>query len=142
MLAFIPDPEMRKQVTSLANTVMRARGSSFEHPVTRAFVKAMVKDREQLEQEHIVALERLAEAERIWATLLRGTAIEPLFSEGFSGLFRNPHIAEGTDIQLYNEHIYPVISAGRCRINVTGIPSDTALQQKHASAFARSCYMG
>lgn len=141
LLAFVPHFGMRKQVATLANTVMRARGSSFEHPITRAFVRAMVQDRELLEQEHAVALNRIAAAERVWATLARGTDIEPLFAEGFSGLFRNPNIREGADVRLYNEHIYPVISGGRCRINVTGIPSDQVLQQKHAGAFASSCYL-
>jgi aspartate/tyrosine/aromatic aminotransferase len=141
LLIFVPDPDMKKQVITLTNLVMRGRGSAFEHPATRALVKALIKAREQLEHEHSVALTRLAEAAQIWSTLFHGTAIEPLFSEGYSGLFRNPKIQEGAEIILYNEHIYPVISAGRCRINVTGIPSDEDLQQKHAGAFARSCYL-
>lgn len=141
LLAFVPHFGMRKQVTTLTNTVMRARGSSFEHPITRAFVKAMVRDRQLLEMEHTVVLGRVAAAERAWSMLVRGTPIEPLFSEGYSGLFRNPNIHEGADVRLYNEHIYPVISGGRCRINVTGIPSDAALQQKHTGAFAGSCYL-
>ncbi|MBN1427272.1 MAG: aminotransferase class I/II-fold pyridoxal phosphate-dependent enzyme [Anaerolineae bacterium] len=141
LLAYIPDPAMRKQTTNLINAVMRARGSAFEYPSTRAFVKAMIADRDQLEQEHAFALTRLAEAAQIWSTLVHGTDIEPLFSGSYSGLFRNPKIREGADITLYNEHIYPVIADGRCRMNVTGIPNDEALQQKHARAFARSCYV-
>ncbi|MBN1310533.1 MAG: aminotransferase class I/II-fold pyridoxal phosphate-dependent enzyme [Anaerolineae bacterium] len=141
LLAFIPDSTTRKQVTSLMNSVIRARGSAFEHPATRALVRAMIADREQLEREHALALSRLAETEQIWLTLSRGTAVEPLFAEGYAGLFRNPKIREGADVNLYNEHIYPVISSGRCRINITGIPSDENLQRKHAEAFARSCYL-
>lgn len=141
LLAFVPHFGMRKQLTTVANTVMRARGSSFEHPITRAFVKAMVRDRRLLEMEHTVVLGRVAAAEQVWAALTSGTPIEPLFSDGYSGLFRNPNIHEGADVRLYNEHIYPVISGGRCRINVTGIPSDRVLQEKHAGAFASSCYI-
>jgi len=33
-------------------------------------------------------------------------------------------------VNIYNEHLYPVFSDGRCRLNVTGLPSDGALAKK------------
>ena len=77
-------------MTLALNATMRARGSSFEHPVTRGFVKAMIGDLESLEAEQAGALQRLADAEKLWGRLVAGTAIEELFSENYAGLFRNP----------------------------------------------------
>ncbi len=139
LLAYFPDPERRKEATENGNVLMRARGCSFEHLVTRAFVKAMLHDLQLLEDDHATVLKRLATAEHVWKSLSQDSAIERLFSTEYSGLFRNPPAAEDAAVKLYGEHIYPVFSQGRCRINVTGIPSDQNLQQKHVEAFAESC---
>ena len=139
LLAFIPDDAMRKEVVGIGGYLMRARGCSFEHPITRAFANAMVTDLDALEQEHADVLRRVTETERAWENLSRGTSIERLFTNEYSGLFRNPKAGDDADIALYGEHIYPVFSSGRCRINVTGIPGDEELQNKHVAAFANAC---
>jgi aspartate/tyrosine/aromatic aminotransferase len=138
LLAFCPGDELATR-TQL-NTLMRARGSSFEHPATRAFVKASVERPEALEDEHAAVLARLAECEAAWRELSRGTPIEPLYGERYAGLFRNPHLREGGDEELYGRHIYPVISGGRCRHNVTGLFGNRERAAEHVAAFARWCY--
>jgi aspartate/tyrosine/aromatic aminotransferase len=140
LLVFNPDPAQDKDITALLNTVIRARGSAFEHPITRGFAKAMTQDLARLEGEHQVALERLAEAEATWHKLVQGTPIEYLYSENYAGLFRNPKARDKAAIHIYNEHIYPVFAGERCRQNITGIPSDEELAKKHVSVFAEQCY--
>jgi hypothetical protein len=139
LLAYVPDAATRKEVTGIAGYLMRARGCSFEHPVSRGFAKAMVSALDKLEGEHAEALTRCATTEAAWGVLARGTEIETLFSDQYSGLFRNPPAREGAEVALYGEHIYPVFSSGRCRINVTGLPGNEALQGTHVAAFARAC---
>ncbi len=121
-------------------STIRARGSSFEHPVTRAFVKAMVRDRARLEEEHAKSLLRTAEAERAWQTYTKGTAIEALFSDAYAGLFRNPHARPEAAREIYGAHLYPVFADGRCRLNVTGLPADAAEASAQAAFFAKYCY--
>jgi hypothetical protein len=140
LLAYIPDKSTRSEVSTLAAILMRARGCSFEHPITRAFAKALVSDLPALEREHAQVLQRLAQTEGLWTNLTRNTPIEYLFSESYSGLFRNPLARQDSDITLYGQHIYPVFTAGRCRINITGLPGDEELQQKHIGAFAKTCF--
>ena len=140
LLAYIPDEATRNEVSTLAAVLMRARGCSFEHPITRAFAKALVSDLPALEREHAQVLRRLAQTEHLWASLTRNTPIENLFSESYSGLFRNPLACQDSEITLYGQHIYPVFTAGRCRINITGLPGDEELQRRHIGAFARTCF--
>ena len=140
LLAYIPGEATRSEVTTIAAVLMRARGCSFEHPITRAFAKALVSDLPALEREHAQVLRRLAQTEGLWAKLARNTAIEHLFSESYSGLFRNPRARPASEITLYGQHIYPVFTAGRCRINITGLPGDEELQRSHIGAFARTCF--
>ena len=140
LLIFAPDEKTRPSITTAVNTTIRARGSAFEHPVTRAFAKAMVKDRQRLEAEHQQALERLGHAEGTWRNLVQGTPIEYLYAENYAGLFRNPMAREDAAVAIYNEHIYPVFSSGRCRQNVTGIPDDLELAKKHVAVFAEQCF--
>ncbi|MCP4404750.1 MAG: aminotransferase class I/II-fold pyridoxal phosphate-dependent enzyme [bacterium] len=140
LLIFCPDASASQSITTAINTTIRARGSAFEHPVTRAFAKAMVKDRARLEGEHQQALERLGHAEASWRELVQGTAIEYLYAENYAGLFRNPMARENAAVAIYNEHIYPVFSNQRCRQNVTGIPDDLELAKKHVAVFAEQCY--
>jgi hypothetical protein len=139
MLVFLPDPSRRAEVGQKLTTLVRARGSSFEHPMTRAFVKAMVKDRGRLEAEHAAALGRCAEAEEQWGALAAGTPIAELFSERYAGLFRNPKAKPEAARELYGAHLYPVFTEGRCRLNVTGLPSDTGQARQAVAAFARCC---
>jgi aspartate/tyrosine/aromatic aminotransferase len=140
LLICIPDKSCEKDITSVINKAMRARGSSFEHPITRALARALAKDSPRLEAEHKSALERLAEAEGIWKKLVKGTPIEYLYSENYAGLFRNPRAKEEAPVHIYNEHIYPVFAQNRCRQNITGIPSDIELAQKHVKVFAEYCF--
>ncbi len=140
LLLFCPDASKEHEITTILNATIRARGSSFEHPVTRAFTKAMTQDSARLEAEHKKALERLAEAEAMWRKLVRGTQIEYLYAENYAGLFRNPLARENAAVHIYNAHIYPVFANQRCRQNVTGIPRDEELAQKHVRAFAEQCY--
>ena len=140
LLVYCPDAAQAKNVTTILNTTMRARGASFEHPITRAFVKALIQDLPRLEAEHAAAFRRLAEAEVLWSKLAQGTPIAPLFSERYAGLFRNPKCREEAAIHIYNEHLYPVMTKDRCRLNVTGIPFDEQLARKHVAVFAAQCY--
>ncbi|PID58775.1 hypothetical protein CSB45_01895 [candidate division KSB3 bacterium] len=140
VLIFCPDRSQKPAIRTVVNTTIRARGSAFEHPVTRAFVKAMIHDRAALEAEHRVVLKRLAEAETIWRRSVSGTAIEYLYADNYAGLFRNPRVRENAEMIIYNEHLYPVFSGGRCRQNVTGIPDAPELAQKHIAVFAEQCY--
>jgi len=142
LLAFVPDAGMRKEVAGITGYLMRARGCSFEHPISRGFAKAMVSDLGRLEAEHAEALARCAATEEAWGMLATGTEIKPLFSDQYSGLFRNPPAREGAEVALYGEHIYPVFSSGRCRINVTGLPGSKEMQSTHVAAFARACKGG
>jgi hypothetical protein len=139
LLVFVPDPSRRSEVGQKLTTLVRARGSSFEHPVTRAFVKALIKDRGRLEAEHAGALRRCAEAEEQWRSLAAGTPMAELFSERYAGLFRNPTARPEAARELYEAHIYPVFTEGRCRLNVTGLPSDAARARQDVAAFARCC---
>jgi aspartate/tyrosine/aromatic aminotransferase len=139
LLAFVPDATIRRSVKALGDLFIRARGSSFEHPATRAFVKALALDLPRLERDHAEGLKRVAVAEREWASLSKGTPIEDLFSEKYAGLFRNPRAREEAPLHLYGLHLYPVFSSGRCRINITGIPGDPELRRQHVQTLAEYC---
>jgi len=140
LLLYCPNPARKATNTAVVNTVMRARGSSFEHPVTRAFVKAMVEDLAGLQEEQKKSLLRLAEAEGMWRKLVEGAPIEYLFAEDYAGLFRNPKVNDNAASKIYNEHIYPVFATQRCRLNVTGIPNDEGAAKKHVEIFAQECF--
>ncbi|MBN1464166.1 aminotransferase class I/II-fold pyridoxal phosphate-dependent enzyme [candidate division KSB1 bacterium] len=139
LLVYTPDTSSEKEVTLALNSTIRARGSSFEHPITRAFVKAMIDDLPALEAEQADTFRRLAAAEGLWGELVTGTAIAELFSERYAGLFRNPLIKEGAPAAIYGSHLYPVFDQGRCRLNVTGLPEDRALAAEHVRVFAEYC---
>jgi len=139
LLIYTPDASKAKETMLALNATIRARGSSFEHVITRAFVKAMVKDRARLESEQEAAFQRLAVAEKMWASLVRGTAIEYLFSEQYAGLFRNPNAKEDAPEHIYGSHLYPVFSQGRCRMNTTGLPLDRGLAAEHVQVFSEYC---
>jgi aspartate/tyrosine/aromatic aminotransferase len=139
LLTYLPNPNHANKVVPILNTAIRARGSSFEHPITRAFVKAMVNDRERLEKEHQMSLWRLKESEDLWRELGKGTPMESLFTDDYAGLFRNPKSEKDADIHIYNEHLYPVFSGSRCRLNVTGLPTDKELAREHVGVFAKYC---
>ena len=140
LLVYSPDDKDEKQLRNALNLVIRARGSAFEHPATRGFVKAMINDISRLEAEHEVALKRVAQAEALWRRFVKGTPIEYLYSNEYAGLFRNPKAKDEAAIYLYDEHIYPVFANGRCRQNVTGIPDDGKIAERHVKAFAEQCY--
>jgi aspartate/tyrosine/aromatic aminotransferase len=139
LLAFCPNTEIKETVSTAFNTVIRARGSSFEHSVTRAFVDAITENRSALEKEHAAAIMRVATAEKAWKQLAAGTSLEAVFSEKYAGLFRNVAASEEAEAALYNEHLYPVFPKGRCRLNTTGLPNDMAAAKKDVSLFARYC---
>jgi hypothetical protein len=139
LLVYNPEPEKDKDLTQALNATIRARGSSFEHPVTRGFVKAMIEERESLEAEQAEAFRRLADAEKLWGRLVAGTAIEDIFSDNYAGLFRNPLAGEKAQAAVYGSHLYPVFDQGRCRLNATGLPENEELAAKHVSVFAEYC---
>ncbi len=139
LLVFLPDPARRAEIGQKLTTLVRARGSSFEHPITRAFVKALIKDRGRLEAEHAGALRRCADAEAQWAALAAGTPLAELFTERYAGLFRNPTAKPDAARELYGAHLYPVFTEGRCRLNVTGLPTDMTQAREAVAAFARVC---
>jgi hypothetical protein len=132
-------PENNPQISQKLTGLIRARGSSFEHPVSRAFIKALVKARPQLEAEHAEALKRVAQAELAWEKLAQGTPIAKLFSPDYAGLFRNPKATPDAARDIYGAHMYPVFADGRCRLNVTGLPSDEATAKEHVAFFAKYC---
>jgi aspartate/tyrosine/aromatic aminotransferase len=140
LLAYIPDASREKEISLALTSAIRARGSSFEHPITRAFVKAFTRDQGRLEAEHMASLERVAVSENRWALLSRGSPMESLFTDKYAGLFRNPLCKPEAPLHIYNEHMYPVFSKDRCRLNVTGIPDDDALAKKHVDVFSRFCH--
>lgn len=140
LLVYNPDKENDKTITLALNATIRARGSSFEHPVTRAFAKAMVKNLAGLESEQTIAFQRLAESEQLWGSLVNGTAIEAIFSEQYAGLFRNPLAKDNAPESIYGSHLYPVFAQGRCRLNATGLPTDEELAKKHVAVFSQYCY--
>ena len=139
LLAYEPDASQRKTLSSALNLTVRARGSSFEHPVTRGFVKAFIQDLPKLEKEHETALRRLTEAEVMWKKLTKGTPMESLFSNAYAGLFRNPEAQKDADLHIYNDHLYPVFSGSRCRLNITGLPNNESLAKSHVDVFSRYC---
>ncbi len=140
LLVFCPDEATDKAMSKLLYAAVRARGSSFEHAITRAFAKALTKDLARLEGEHTMALERVAHAEALWRKLVQGTPMEYLYAEQYAGLFRNPECREDAAVHIYNEHLYPVFGKGRCRQNVTGIPDNEELARQHVRVFAEQCY--
>ncbi|MBN1481756.1 aminotransferase class I/II-fold pyridoxal phosphate-dependent enzyme [candidate division KSB1 bacterium] len=142
LLVYNPEPAKDKEVIAALNATIRARGSSFEHPITRAFVKAMIHDLPALEQEQMQAFVRLFEAEKMWHQLTDGTAIADIFSENYAGLFRNPRAKTDAPAAVYGSHLYPVFSQGRCRLNATGLPVDEALASQHVKVFAEYCLGG
>ncbi len=139
LLVYTPGGAGKKEAATAAVTAMRARGSSFEHPVTRAFAAALTESLPALEAEHEAAMRRVAEAEESWQRLSAGTPIEYLFSDRYAGLFRNPQAHPEAGRRLYGSHLYPVFSESRCRMNVTGLPLDEAVAGEHVAAFAGQC---
>jgi aspartate/tyrosine/aromatic aminotransferase len=139
LLFHSPDPSRLRAMNNLLNVALRARGSAFEHPVTRAFARALARDRARLEQEHEGSLRRVADAEAAWRELARDSAIEEYFGSGYAGLFRNMLARDDAAAQIYGEHLYPVLAGGRCRLNVTGIPDDAGLAASHVRLFSGLC---
>lgn len=139
LLVHCPDASRAEEVATLANTVTRARGSSFEHPVTRAFVSALVHDLARLEREHADILRRVAAAEASWKDRSAGTPLAELFTDGYAGLFRNPRVGDEARAAIYDAHLYPVFTPGRCRLNITGLPDDEDIAREHVAVFARFC---
>jgi len=139
LLVHQPDASRSGEVAALANTVTRARGSSFEHPVTRAFVSALVNDLGALEREHADILRRVATAEKAWKDRCGGSPLSELFTDRYAGLFRNPRVGDEAQAAIYDFHLYPVFTPGRCRLNVTGLPEDGEVAREHVAVFSRHC---
>ena len=139
LLVHLPDASRSGDVAALANTVTRARGSSFEHPITRAFVSAVVNDLGSLEREHAGILRRVAAAEKAWKARCAGSPLSELFTDRYAGLFRNPRVGDDAQAAIYDDHLYPVFTPGRCRLNVTGLPEDGEVAREHVAVFARHC---
>ncbi len=139
LLVHLPDASRSGETAALANTVTRARGSSFEHPVTRAFVSALVNDLESLEREHADILRRVATAEKAWKDRCAGSPLSELFTDHYAGLFRNPRVGDEAQAAVYDAHLYPVFTPGRCRLNVTGLPEDGEVAREHVAVFAAHC---
>lgn len=139
LLVHLPDASRSGELAALANTVTRARGSSFEHPVTRAFVSALVNDLESLEREHAGILRRVATAEKAWKDRCGGSPLSELFTDRYAGLFRNPRVEGEAPAAIYDAHLYPVFTPGRCRLNITGLPEDEDIAGGHVEVFARFC---
>lgn len=139
LLVHLPDTSRSEELAALANTVTRARGSSFEHPVTRAFVSALVNDLASLEREHAAILRRVAAAEQAWKDRCAGSPLSELFTDRYAGLFRNPRVGDEAQAAIYDAHLYPVFTPGRCRLNITGLPEDEGIAGGHVEVFARFC---
>jgi aspartate/tyrosine/aromatic aminotransferase len=136
-LVYEPDANKRKLLESAMITVNRSRGSAFEHPATRGFIRGLVENRSVLELEHGETLQRLAQAQKLWKELLQGHPLAEAFTSQYAGMFRNLFAIDGCEEAFYEAHIYPVIAGNRCRINVTGIPQDEAKAQGHIDVFAK-----
>lgn len=136
LLLYTPDKQRLVNLTKMANLVNRARGSSFEHPVTRAMVQVFLNKIKPLQLEHQRVLQRVAEANAMWEKCAAGTPLERYFTKEYGGMFRNFPIKEGTAEGLYAKHIYPVFSNGMCRINTTGISGDEEVAKRDVLAFA------
>ncbi len=139
LLLHMPDASRSEDMAKLANTVTRARGSSFEHPITRAFVSALVHDRHSLEREHSDILRRVATAEETWMERSAGTPLAEQFTDQYAGLFRNPRVGNEAQAAIYDAHLYPVFTPGRCRLNITGLPENGDIAREHVAVFARFC---
>jgi len=139
LLAFCPDKKTNTAVPGAFNAAIRARGSAFEHPVTRAFVNAMIHDSKGLQKDHERSLARLAAAECSWKKLAAGTPLESAFTDQFAGMFRNIRMREGAQAALYGKHLYPVFTPGRCRLNVSGLPVNAKAAAVDAKAFSEFC---
>lgn len=85
-------------------------------------------------------MKRVAEAETRWRHFSKGTPIEALYGSAYAGLFRNPQLTSGGAERLYGRHLYPVIAAGHCRHNVTGLTSREETARLHVAAFVEECY--
>ncbi|PCI38351.1 MAG: hypothetical protein COB53_04875 [Elusimicrobia bacterium] len=142
LLAYCPDKKSMSAAPTAFNAVMRARGSAFEHPITRAFVRAMLEDTDGLRRDHQRQLARVAAAERGWKRLAAGTALEGAFNGRYGGLFRNIRVQSGAAAALYGEHLYPVFTPGRCRLNITGLPIDAKLAAADAAALGLQALVG
>lgn len=140
VMAFCPEKAAQGKLARLLATLIRARGSAFESPVTRSFVRAVVEDLPALKQDHQAVLRRIGESESQWRQLVAGTAIESLYGPRYAGLYRNPRVKPEGAAALYGKHLYPVISSGRCRHNVTGLVADPAVAAAHIAAFAEQCF--
>ena len=136
-LVYEPDHQKRKLLAGAMNTINRGRGSAFEHPASRAFIRSLVENRPVLELEHGQTLQRVADAQALWQKLLQGHPLAAAFSPQYAGLFRNLLSSEGCEEAFYKAHIYPVFAASRCRINVTGIPLDEDQAKAHIDVFTR-----
>ena len=139
LLVHMPEASRTDELAALANTVTRARGSSFEHPVTRAFVSALVHDLARLEREHADILRRVATAEHTWKERSAGTTLAEQFTDSYAGLFRNPRVGDEARAAIYDAHLYPVFTPGRCRLNITGLPEEEDIAGGHVAVFARFC---
>ena len=136
-LVYEPDEQKRKLLADAANTINRGRGSAFEHPASRGFIRSLVENLPALELQHAQTLRRLADAQKLWQKLLQGHPLAPAFAAEYAGMFRNLLAAENSEETFYQAHIYPVLADNRCRINVTGIPLDEIQAQAHIDVFAR-----
>ena len=83
LLAHLPDASRSGEVAALSNTVTRARGSSFEHPVTRAFVSALVND----------PLRRVTALRAVHGPLCRPVPQSPRRRRGPGGDLRRPPVS-------------------------------------------------
>ena len=92
-----------------------------------------------LEQEHTDILRRVAAVEHSWKELSAGTPLAEQFTDRYAGLFRNPRVDDEVRSAIYDAHLYPVFTPGRCRLNVTGLPEDLDVARDHVAVFARYC---
>lgn len=136
LLIHCPSGGGKEKMEMAANKAIRARGSAFEHPATRALIKALTEDLPALEKEHAGALMRVAEANAAWALHTKGTPLAQLFTEKYAGIFRNFPVRPGAPAALYGARLYPVFAGGWMRINISGLPSDAETAKKEAQAFA------
>ena len=93
-----------------------------------------------MELEHSDILRRLSTAEKAWKLKSTGKPIANLFTDHYAGLFRNPRVENEAQEAIYNAHLYPVFTPGRCRLNITGLPEDTNISSNHVEVFAKYCH--
>jgi aspartate/tyrosine/aromatic aminotransferase len=139
LLIYSPTKQRLRKLNIFLNQRIRVRGCAFENPITRAFVISFIEYNMTFLREHFTILQRTVNANQNWKKLCKNEDLKNLFGANYAGIFRNFPVKPGSEVKIYDQHIYPVFSKHKndtmCRVNTTGLPDDKDLAKKHISAF-------